>query len=84
MSLIDFIRTMPDVGDGRVFRRPKIEARLDLETAERSGGSRSTGKMDRATRPRPQFPTVVVLPLATGGAVAEFMSSLDSNRHGSG
>ena len=23
VSLIDFIRTMPDVGDGRIFRRPK-------------------------------------------------------------
>ena len=31
--------------------RRRIEARLDLETAERSGGRRSTGKMDRATRP---------------------------------
>jgi len=31
--------------------RRRIEARLDLETAERSGSSRCTGKMDRATRP---------------------------------
>jgi plasmid stability protein len=23
MPLIDFLRTMPDVGDGRIFRRPK-------------------------------------------------------------
>ncbi len=27
MSLIDFIRTMPDVGDGRIFRRPKRKPR---------------------------------------------------------
>jgi plasmid stability protein len=27
MSLIDFIRTMPDVGDGRIFRRPKHKQR---------------------------------------------------------
>ena len=27
MSLIDFIRTMPDVGDGRTFRRPKHKPR---------------------------------------------------------
>jgi len=27
MSLIDFIRTMPDVGDGRIFRRPKRKLR---------------------------------------------------------
>ena len=27
LSLIDFIRTMPDVGDGRIFRRPKRKLR---------------------------------------------------------
>jgi len=27
MSLTDFIRTMPDVGDNRIFRRPKREPR---------------------------------------------------------
>ena len=27
MSLIDFIRTMPEVGDGRIFRRPKGKPR---------------------------------------------------------
>lgn len=27
MSLIDFIRTMPDVGDGHIFRRPKRKPR---------------------------------------------------------
>ena len=27
MSLIDFIRTMPEVGDGRIFRRPKRKPR---------------------------------------------------------
>lgn len=27
MSLIDFLRTMPDVGDGRIFRRPKRKPR---------------------------------------------------------
>jgi plasmid stability protein len=27
MSLIDFLRTMPDVGDGRIFRRPKHKQR---------------------------------------------------------
>ena len=27
MSLIDFIRTMPDVGDNRIFRRPKRKPR---------------------------------------------------------
>jgi len=27
MSLIDFIRTMPDVGDGRIFRRSKRKPR---------------------------------------------------------
>jgi len=27
MSLIDFIRTMPDMGDGRIFRRPKRKPR---------------------------------------------------------
>jgi antitoxin FitA len=27
MSLIDFIRTMPDVGDDRIFRRPKRKPR---------------------------------------------------------
>ena len=27
MSLIDFLRTMPDVGDGRIFRRPKRKQR---------------------------------------------------------
>ncbi len=27
MSLIDFIRMMPDVGDGRIFRRPKRKPR---------------------------------------------------------
>ena len=27
MSLIDFISTMPDVGDGRIFRRPKRKPR---------------------------------------------------------
>ena len=27
MSLIDFIRTMPDVRDGRIFRRPKRKPR---------------------------------------------------------
>jgi hypothetical protein len=36
--------------------RRRIAAQLDLETAERSGGSRSTGKMDRATRPTIQRP----------------------------
>ena len=27
MSLIDFIRTMPEVADGRIFRRPKRKPR---------------------------------------------------------
>jgi len=27
MHLIDFLRTMPDVGDGRIFRRPKRKPR---------------------------------------------------------
>jgi plasmid stability protein len=27
MPLIDFLRTMPDVGDGRIFRRPKRKPR---------------------------------------------------------
>jgi len=27
MSLIDFIRTMPDVDDGRIFQRPKRKPR---------------------------------------------------------
>ncbi|PYK42141.1 MAG: hypothetical protein DME60_00035 [Verrucomicrobia bacterium] len=27
MSLIDFIRMMPDVGDGPIFRRPKRKPR---------------------------------------------------------
>ena len=27
MPLIDFLRTMPDVGDGRIFRRPKRKQR---------------------------------------------------------
>jgi plasmid stability protein len=27
MPLIDFLRTMPDVGDGRIFRRPKHKPR---------------------------------------------------------
>ncbi|MGE5215074.1 MAG: FitA-like ribbon-helix-helix domain-containing protein [Nitrospirota bacterium] len=27
MPLIDFIRTMPDVGDDRIFRRPKRKPR---------------------------------------------------------
>ena len=27
MSLIDFIRTMPEVGDGHIFRRPKRQTR---------------------------------------------------------
>ena len=27
MPLIDFLRTMPDVGDGRIFRRPKRQTR---------------------------------------------------------
>ena len=27
MSLIDFIRTMPEVGDGRIFRRAKRKPR---------------------------------------------------------
>jgi plasmid stability protein len=27
MSLIDFIRTMPEVGEGRIFRRPKRQPR---------------------------------------------------------
>ena len=27
MPLIDFLRTMPEVGDGRIFRRPKRKPR---------------------------------------------------------
>ena len=27
MPLIDFLRTMPDAGDGRIFRRPKRKQR---------------------------------------------------------
>jgi antitoxin FitA len=27
MPLIDFLRTMPDIGDGRIFRRPKRKPR---------------------------------------------------------
>jgi plasmid stability protein len=27
MSLIEFVRTMPEVGDGRIFRRPKRKPR---------------------------------------------------------
>ena len=27
MPLIDFLRTMPEVGDGRIFRRPKHKPR---------------------------------------------------------
>ena len=27
MPLIDFLRSMPDVGDGRIFRRPKRKPR---------------------------------------------------------
>ena len=27
MSLIDFLRTMPEAGDGRIFRRPKRKPR---------------------------------------------------------
>jgi len=27
MPLIEFLRTMPDVGDGRIFRRPKRTTR---------------------------------------------------------
>jgi antitoxin FitA len=27
MPLIDFLRTMPDIGEGRIFRRPKRKSR---------------------------------------------------------